>query len=100
MLVAKKLKLEHEAKLQQSWMRDGGNRLSSSLAAAALLEVKPESEATRARKAKEAVIDSLADAIAALMDDASPEQPASSTVIQKPKPVFGFKLGVVKENRQ
>lgn len=100
LLVARKLKLERQAKLQESWMRDGGNRLTREMATAAFMEVKPESEATKARKEREAVTNTMADVLKALMDTNQPAQgryPEGPEAAPKKKVLGGFKLGGLKK---
>lgn len=93
LLVARKLKLERQAKLEASRMSRGGNRMAREAATSAFMETKPMTEAQTAKKAADLASTMIANAIRLMMDG----DDRVSDVMVKPSAapirVGGFKMG-------
>lgn len=92
LLVAKKFKLEKEAKLQSSWLAHGGNRGLSDATRKLFFETKPDSEATLKKKAKDSVVNMMAAVLRGLMDGPDDSTPDAPIVAPMKPSGFKFKL--------
>lgn len=100
-LLDKKSALEHQARLQESWMRNGGNRLARETRTNLIQELKAKADKAKPRTPRESARKAAEDSMSAVLKDwlsgdlkldsvaAQPKTTPAASVI---KPVFKMKL--------
>lgn len=84
-LQSRKDKLEREARLHESWLRNGGNRSMRNSHVSSFFELKPVSEATQRKIEKEKHISDIKSLLRKIMDAGSESEAAPAPKIILPK---------------
>ena len=91
-LVERKAKLEKQAKLHESYLAEGGNRIVRLAANKSFMEVRPKSDATVTREKKLEFESFVTNIIGALMEGDQAITPIKLKPVEKSKPLGPIKL--------